>query len=703
MGDWVAEQMEAYRQLEKNNQASNGAGAYFACREEEWNELRNIFSEIPVEAQDAFMDIYVKFRCLSDSDLSAVETALEEYFAVMVTLLEAAEKLQSPFRDAADYSRAVEKLYLLYCVRDKNTNTYTVPEIHPIRVLNKQLDNIFKELLEERTGQLDYEMLKGIFDAKKRNRDQIRLYCSNQVYEAKHPQNREQMYGSLDEKQEGDIIAYPFRQRPGNTEIPYFRIWEKLSGYASRCKDKLTDNTIRVAVFGKLEGKWESVSDLLESNVKVDWITFENFPPMGEYYFQDTYDGQFYDLSNIMDAKELVHNFNIILFLDLNCLYRQWQTEKTVEERNEGIHCRWYLDRCKEQKEFKDKAAYYQSIYNHVGLWLNSLHKSNSSYFEFDANLFRNLMAAAEESTDIYLYIKESNKIASYNLEYSGVCNDEYYDGKTLLVYKLAQTNEEIFNLNYRKFLEQSKVGTEDTRVAIRFWKLLKSINNNYCYVVMNGMSENKGITCSNLINVLNNSFLILEYNVNCEEKLINIGYDIGYDGSIVDKLDNELRSFMEGLAETVLGYALETQNMHCIKKYFKELLIHSVITNARSIRDLVFSHIWSQPWMKTNFKRVNLDGMPKGDNSIVGKHKLNKTIYVMIERLEKMRMRTVPDIRGYFINVFRSIVCPEVNEANFEETFHFIAECCEMFNHTSSSLFLNSTLIDCQERKNRE
>lgn len=677
----------------------------------EQRSIETILSEMPVKAQESLADIYRRFSRLSGADLPTVETALEDYFTTMVNFLEAAEEQQGLFGGTvADYGRAVEELYLLYCVRDKNTNTYLIPASHPIRVLNEQLDSTFEALLEMRRPEkilpeelgrkadnisvarerLAYDTLKEIFDTKKKNRQQMRLYCRNQVYE------------TTVEKEGEWIKAYPFKQIKSNTGISCFRIWEKLTGYQNRCRNGI----IKVAVFGELTDmdKWEAESSsLLNRNVTVEWDTFESFPIMGEYYFKSK-EQQLYDLSNISDVKELVHKYNIILFLDLNCFFRQYQTEKTVEERNESVNCRWYLDRSKEQKEFKDKAAYYQCIYNHVGLWLNSLSEINSSSFEFDANLFRTLKAASDESTDIYLYIKDSNKIASHNLDYSGLCNDEYYGGKTLLVYKITPNNNENFNKNYKKFLTQSESEAKDAYVSIKFWKLLKSIDNNYCNYVMDLVCDGQSMTRGGLIKALDESFLILKYSVKAEEKQIDIEYDTSFAKELKKrKKCDEIRRFLEELADVALGYALGNTDMYCVRKYFKELLINSVITNARSINDLVFAHIWSQPWMKWRYKRSASEIKPKADSGIVGKHKIHRTIYVLIERLDNLRMRRDPDIRGYFLNVFRRITCPDVDEEFFEETLHHIAECCKEFDHTSSSLFLNSTLIDYREEKNRE
>lgn len=650
-------------------------------------------SEFSPEIKKMMEAVYRKFEQLSNLDTTAAEEALGCYFAALVDILEMADDQRSSLDTGVDYSPVVEELYLMYCERHRNVNQYYVPENHPVRVMNRQLDKAFRELLkaadiqmrENHTAptrkKLTYEILEAVFDTKKVNREQISLYCRNQVYET-----------SPDRKKREYVV--PFRQKKGNTEISYYRIWEKLRSYLN-CHDVL-DNKVRVAVFGELTGDWAEEKELLDPGVTVEWFTIEHFPEMGEYYFQSTDDSQLYDLSNVEDVNDLVHKYNIILFLDINCLYRQWQSEKTVEERNESIHCRWYLDRSREQKSFKDKAAYYQLIYRHVGLWLNSLHEIKSSAFEFDVNIFRNLMTVSDENTDIYLYIRDGNKIASYNLEYSGVCNDEYYAGKSLMVYKLSQMNHERFIENYRKFLEKNEVYNEKHYVTIKLWKILKSIDNKYCNNTINSICESEGISRGNLIKALDRSYLVLEYDINADELLV----DIECSTFLNEELNGTTKSYLNDLAKVVLDYAMEAQNLFCVRKYFKELLINSVITNAGSVEDLVFAYIWSRPWTKTSFRWGKSDFTPMVDQYMEGRHKLRNTIYVLIERLENLRMRRVSDMRGYFLDVFRKMACPEVDEACFIETLHRIAECCEEFCYTSSSLFLNSTLIDYEEER---
>lgn len=705
VGRYMDRKMENLEELNRHGQVPEetreaSMGAFFGNIETGQQMLENVLVRIPLDERSAFEDVWTEFNHIQNDSCEVLERALRHYFDTLIAYLETAERKMLSFaKDAMDYCQAVEELYLLYCMRDRQTNTYMIPQEHPLRRMYKYLDADIDVLLEEKkpqknflenekpgmtNDQIAYDILESIFQAKKKNRRQFKLYCRNQVYETARDEGENQAW----------VRAYPFRQKKGNTEIPYIRIWEKLSSYESHQPSA----SINIAVFGQLtdsekQNQQQLLEKLLKKEGSISWSAFESCPSVGEYYFCDTNGNQVYDISNLTDLEELARRYQIILFLDVNCLYRQRQQEKNAAERNEGIHCRWYLDRSAEQREFKDKAAYFQSIYDHIGLWLNSLKENKSSTFEFNEKIYRNLTAVSRQNTDIYLYVRYGNRIASHNLEYSGTCNDEYYDGRQLTVCKLARTDVGAFNSAYQNFLVQ-RIDPQNCYVLIRMWKLLKSISNAYCNDALDKLSAEMKMDLSDLVIALNDSYLILKYNINVNENKIDLCYDV----SIQRNSNAELLSFIESLSKIVLNYAFFNDNLYCIKRYFKELLIHSVISNANDIGDLVFAHILSLSWMRVSSvtkESLQVDVVESDFEKEKNKFKVRKTAYAIIERLENLRMRDIPDMQGYFLGTFRGTVCPEVSEDNILETFHLITDCCEYFRHTDSSLFVNSRLID--------
>lgn len=662
----------------------------FVCPEDKQQAFLEQAAEMPEELGSPIAKVYKSFfgvfvqGSYREGRAKAVQ-ALANYFKTLVDFLAVAEERRSAFREGAvDFSRAVEELYLLGCERKRDTNSYLIPAWHPVRLMNRLVEADLADLLSREEG-VRHSVLEAVFDSQNEIRRRIRLYCRNQVYET-----------SAEERDGTFAEACVFRQREGNTDIPYLRIWEKIHSYQEGHPGQ---KEIRIAVFGSLTGQRQAVEELLDPGIEVSWTNFMNVSSMGEYYFRDASGKQMFDLSNMGDTKELAREYEIILFLDINCLYRQWQSEKSADEKNVRSYCRWCLDRSESQEGFKEKVAYYRSIYDYTGLWLNSLRQQNSSSFEFDAGLFQNLMAAADEDTDIYIYIREGSSIASYNLEQSSVCNDEYYAGRRLLVYKLSKADKGKFNEDYGKFLEYSRkemASEKPSRVYLNLWKILKSVGNGYCEAFLEKIGRETEAVRRRLIKGLNESLLILQYQINAEGKSIDIGYDVAVPPKDWEEGQRDiLAARVKELSAIILNYATTESGMYCVKRYFRELLIHSVIVNARSVEDLVFAHLWSQSWMEIRFAEERLNAPQQNQDSHFGRHKLHRTVFVTVERLENLRMRRVPDMRGYFVNVFRGMACPEVNVDNFERTLGCIAECCEKFHHTGSSLYLNSTLIN--------
>lgn len=680
--------MEKNRKSEWISEEAKSASqdAFFGC-----SGFTARLEAVTKEERSRLQGTLKRFSDLPDSgerEPSAVRKALEAYFETLVFFLRTAIKNSAlALEDASVYQDIVEGLYLLYCVRDRRSNSYEIYGKHPVVLMNELLNAEAEAIADRATGGTEsdtedareWQMLRDILATKKENRRRMKLFCRSQVYEVADRN------GTLPFK------AIPFRQNPAPTAIPYIRIWEKLASYRKKHPEL---QCISVAVFGELaDTEGYDARRLLEKllDVQIVWRNFYPNPALGNYYFEDTH-GQVYDLSNQMDLKDLKEECGVILFLDLNCFYRQRQSLKDVREQREEVNCTWYLDRSREASQFKDKAAYYQKIYGHVGLWLNSLEDERSSSFEFDEKLYYNLKMAADADTDIYLYIKYGSRIASDNLDYSGVCDDEYYDGCQLTVCKLTRPDESSLNENYRKFLEKS-IDVNDFYVKVKFWKLLKSISNRFCDSIIEEAGCREGLAPDKIIDIFNTSYLVLRYQIEGDKREISIRYQTQLREGISPYLQKLIRHIMEIMME----YVCSKDKMYCVRKYFKGLLIHSVISNAGDVGDLVFAHLLSMPWMKLTCspEKGNTEEYSDSIQDISHESRIKKTIYALIEQLEDLRMRDMPDMRGYFLGPFRKVACPEIHDDNIVDTFHLIRRSCEHYRHTGSSLYVNSGLID--------
>lgn len=633
----------------------------------------------------------------------AFEQRLKRYFDILIELLETAMKKQSSgSRDSLLYSQAVEELYLINCERVRRENSYRIFRNHPMLLINKRLDAEVDEMLKEKEkaakgslARTEFEILQSVFTAKKKNRCRVKLYSRNSVYETRWGESID----GLDY-----ICARPFEQSKDNTEIPVIRIWEKIKNYKELHGRDI--NTIHIAVFGnqKEQPLYNEVLEKL-SEVRINWTFFRHEPMTGEYFFADN-NGDLYDLLNMTDLQELTAKYEIISFLDQNCFYRQGQAEKDEKEKGADTICRWNFERSQAQKKFKDKAAYYQVIYNRVGQWLNAFDKAKSASFEFDERLYRNLIAVPKENSDIYLYLRYGDRIGRYDLSYNGICNDEYYNGIPLTVCRLTKFDMQQFNEDYRAFLEErgkSKESSENKLSApIRFWKLIKSISNEYCDMILLKFGEEDAEQLKHLIKFMNESYLVLGYCINDRDEKIDIQYELQMPGTVGCQ---ELQTVMKNTVSTILKFAFGSEELYCMNRYFERLLIHSVISNADDVGDLIFAYWIATHWYTTErleegqipwWKAGNTEKDPAENlsNGQINRFKVRKTIFSAIKQLADMRIRDLPDMDEYFSASFHGRVCPEVSDENLKKTFQGIRDYCKNLQYTGSYLYLNSGIL---------
>jgi len=644
------------------------------------------------------------------------EECLKRYMDALIALLEVAVvKQRGREDDRLLYIQAVEELYLINCEKIKRDNVYCVYTNHPMLLINKRLDLDTMKELEKKQAKSDemtmrgteYEILRSVFDAKMKNRRRMRFYCSNQVYETDNE-------SVTDETK--FVNAKPFEQSNACTSIPKIRIWEKIKNYMDFHRERKLDE-INIAVFGNLTEDTQNdkfYDELLEKllDVKINWTSFQHEFTTGEYIFADKETEEIYDLLDMTDLQMLVDRYEIVLFLDQNCFYRQGQAEKNVEEQSADTTCRWFFERSLKREEFKDKAAFYRNIYNRVGQWINSVDSNQSASFEFDERLYRNLSKIPKEKTDIYLYIRYGTNIGGYKLANNGICNDEYYDGITLTVCRLSKLDKEQFNEDYAMFLKRNEIQDSDVQnelyVPIRFWKLLKSTSNDYCDVILKKFAQDDVERWKDILCFLNESSLVLYYDIDSKDDRVCIHYDL----QLPEKPENlseqgfsELQKIMSHTAIVILQYAFGKEKLYCINRYFERLLIYSVISHADDVGDLIFAYWIASHWYtvkeveEEKEKSLLLNNRNAGirENDFSkrkNRFKVRKTIYSMVKRLADMRMRNVPDMEDFFSASFHGEVCPEVSDENLDRTYRRIVESCEKLKYTSGYLYSNSRIL---------
>ncbi|MCM1261876.1 MAG: hypothetical protein NC313_04070 [Butyrivibrio sp.] len=684
---------------------NNVEDASFVCIKEE-REKRMLRFEQLMSGEEfiKFKEALTLFDDEQDVMGKSFEDHLEQYFDTLIGFMEIAFDRQNRNTEKGLlYSQVVEELYLINCEKIRKDNSYNIYSNHPILLIDKRLSNEMDNMVtdkkrrirtqgnEETQESVDCEIIKSVFDAKKKNRRRMRLYSRNMVYEVK---------GETADVEKGFVNARIFNQSDECTEVPIIRIWEKVRNYKELYQ--VNPKLINIAVFGSLKEYSDDEKEVVEelTGTKLNCISFQHEPMMGEYFFRSNTGTEVYDLMDMNDLQMLTENYQIVLLLDLNCFYRQAQSKKEVEEKSPDTTCRWNFKRSQRCERFIDKAAIYRTIYNRIGKWINMPDSDMSAYFEFDERLYRNFVVLPEKKADIYLYLRYGANIGECNLDNNGICNDEYYDGLPLTVCRISKMDKEQFNEDYGKFINNDNNAEKEPYVSIRFWKLLKSISNEYCDAILRKFGEGDTRKTKDIVYFLNESYLVLYYTIHSVEEKVSIRYNLESSGNIsLDKFP-ALQKAMLYIAKDILRYAFGEEEMYCMNNYFERLLIHSVISNSDDMGDLVFAY-----WIASHWYTVEGQIKEEQDETqIINKNnaflnsrnrfKVRKTIYSMLRQLADMRMRGTSDMRSHFSASFHGEVCPEVTEDNLDRTYQSICTYCIGLNYTDGYLYMNSRLL---------
>lgn len=621
-----------------------------------------------------------------------IENSIEIFFDLLITALGRAE---SAFKREPDafrmYCKIIKGFLFMNSLGIRSERRYWLPDNHPMILMQQYAKWLtlqkLQDLLKGNITKVEKDIISQVIEVKNRNRLKFCMHSENKVYEV--------IEGDQGEYHQ----AVPFKDVRDNTQIPAVRIWEKVRNTAERLRKKINQQEksrilVDVAVFGELQ-KEELLYELCELDyidVRInhyrkvydeDGFLFEFYNPTGveqknitENFIKSC------DLLYSQDLERLFEYYPLVLFLDLNCFYKQRQTAKDIQEKNVLVNCHWYMDRASQFEEFKDKAACYQQIFNSVGEWLNSYGSEMSSKYEFNERLHYSILDNIRDSTDVYLYIKHGNKIAGKILQNSNVCSDEYYDGKPIIVYKYIADKEQDNREAYYNFLEAE--GKHKVRIDV--WKILKSITNSYyerfitkCF----GTSGNE--TYAKVIQKLKHTYCVLDYG-----QLLDSKNSLSYSLQIDSELGQKARDMLEDLMSTVLNYVFEENSILCVHNYFKHLIMQSIVSNANNVTDILFAYLLSREKFKglRIIRKNNID-MPQGGTCF----DVRMTVQSVIENLASLRLRNTADKEGYFINDFRRGICPRVDAECFKAIMSRIHGSCSSFDYKNSQLYLNSDL----------
>lgn len=621
-----------------------------------------------------------------------IEGDFEDFFDLLILALERAESaLNRETDDLHMYCKIIKGLLFMNSLGVRSERRYWLPNNHPMVLMQQYTKWLTHEelhhLQKANISKVERDIISQVIDVKNQNRLKFYLYSENKVYEVRA------------EVQEEVHQAIPFKNVQDNTQIPAIRIWEKVLNTATKLRKNCKKHEegrmpVHIAVFGELQNEelLHKLCDLNGIDAKIshyrklrgeEGFMFEYYTPADAVQkHMEENSVRLCDLLYSPDLKELFEYYELVLFLDLNCFYKQRQNTKNIHEKNVLVNCRWYMSRASQFDKFKDKAACYQQIFNAAGEWLNSYNSDMSSKYEFDEHLYFSILNNIRESADVYLYIKHGNKIAGKILQNSNVCSDEYYDGKPLTVYKYISDKEFDNREAYLSFLE----AREEHKVRIDIWKIIKSITNSYYEEFIAECFEANGTeACAKAIQKLKSIYCILDYG-----QLPGGVNRLSYCLNVPTELNQKAHEIIENLIKTVLNYAFEENSIVCVHNYFKHLIVQSIVSNANNVTDILFAHLLS----KEEFKDLKISKerdirLPQGKTCF----DVRKTIQSIIENLATLRLRNMVDKEGYFINDFRKEVCPRLDVECFKAVMSRIHDNCSRFEYKNSQLYVNSSL----------
>lgn len=453
-------------------------------------------------------------------------------------------------------------------------------------------------------------------------------------------------------------IRMPYAESGGLTEIMAIRLIEKIYARVERTGKK----EVEIAYIGALTDTDALVEYCAKDGVEVR--LHEYALRVGSeciYVEKDT--GEQLNLKNLLMLSQFVTSNDIVLFLDDASLYRQFQSDKTFRERSRKLYIDRYYELGRKTSDLLKKIGYYSQMYEEVLCYLADRGKILSSKYEFDALLLRNLekivQSASDVCADVYCYIGTGGRVENRNIGRMNVCKDEYYEGKSLLVYKIS---------NSGAVLKEKKV---DPKVlCVELWKLVKSLGNGFYQKINDDIDFWRRwkieIDFSNVQSEDSDGFFEVPYSFYGEDANAQESYKIGQ------------------LLNSVFYMAFENDlELSCVIGYLRTVIASLILCNANCVEGIVMSYL-IRHGKKIKFL-YNSNMTRKAGNDVPMKYTQRKAVNTIIEGLNAFIIRDVNRKSQILRYNFKERYAPDVEEEQF---FNYLAE----INSVSKRYGLTST-----------
>lgn len=655
---------------------------------------RNALVQNP-EVQDELDELWKKDEEIMDRaadtkaepELKTLESYEESYLALLSQLVSEAIRLER----SSERGRILQQLELLLrwkCCLVSCEDLLLIPATHPVERSVRKLKALISSSQKDREGTLTWEIL----ETRKKRYSRYLIYSMDQAYLRTDREIREAMEG------------IPFREAGSLTEISSVRFIEKVEHFyrtkAIKTKRDCKERPIRVACLGKAKdpdalidyyNKSES-QDIrvelfeLEQNQDGKRLLFSVKSGYPEGAIREG-DRKNFNLLALSDLEMLFRQYDIVLFLDEGCFYRQGQDDRTLEERMVQPQLKWLLETAKQEKKPETRILRYKQAFVTVGEWLNSINIDATARMQFSDKLFKAIQSVMMPEYEVYLYVSYGEQIAGRALYNRDVCNDENYDGREVLVYKMPSREKDISNV-VLKFLEPKDSRT----ISIDLWKLVKSISNSYYQKFL----KKAGIMQESAEKETENKGIRL---------LRRTSLDISWPGSLTgdEKIQFSLRTDGDAAyceqAALFMAEFLDAGFIHaehsCVKEYLHRLLGNAVVSRATDVEGVLLGYL-----LKNGFfdSRISWNGVIRSENigECAAKSDLfepRRAILSVIDNLNMAWIRDYEKKKEYLLYDFRNRYCPGLSEEVFWKLMGAVNKACSMTGYVDSRLYHHSSL----------
>lgn len=333
----------------------------------------------------------------------------------------------------------------------------------------------------------------------------------------------------------------------------------------------------------------------------------------------DIYDPEF--LGETVSSK-----YDIICLLDMGCLYadtcRNLDFRKTspYEEALNSIRSveiqksRYGIDGI--------SARAYNNLYLSYLKWIEYAFYGKSHLFQFDARLFAVLNKSSkmiDKKCSVFTYFSRNRGDAIAQLkEYDNLCRYEYYFGRDIIVYDWSNNTvyNELYNGVRNDLITEgiTKDKGQSLVVRIRFWKLLKSLDDFYyskaftTYLIENDIGEQSFESHSadiDFVAFLKDTYVLFDYSYAASSN--KVLFSLQYSPQQESKVEKEDTPRYMVVSRMLLNAIVKLGFDHycyedCSSSLCRNVVLHTMLADAKTVEQLVLINMLTKRYLYSRY-----------------------------------------------------------------------------------------------------